>query len=214
MLKEGKDSGALREGRPVTVVSGDSFSLARAGISRDLSSRAQAIANIPAEQFEQTLAEHREEQQAVTGRTMEKPLVSAEGLSRTGVRRAGRRALGRVRLRRRGPHQRWLKARGASLVRFALGHFTCDLGFNLGAPASACGDEHGTARFGVGLIPIRPARRAPRSRLGRLRMGWGVQNLGDIRERVCDALAELGGLFLVVFVDELREGAHGFLNAV
>lgn len=46
--------------------------LADLGISRDLSSRAQAIAAIPQEEFEQTLAEHREEQQAVTGRTMEK----------------------------------------------------------------------------------------------------------------------------------------------
>lgn len=46
--------------------------LADMGISKDLSSRAQAIANIPEDEFERTLAEHREEQQAVTGRTMEK----------------------------------------------------------------------------------------------------------------------------------------------
>lgn len=42
------------------------------GVSKDLSSRAQAIASIPDEEFEATLAEHRDEQQAVTGRTMEK----------------------------------------------------------------------------------------------------------------------------------------------
>lgn len=42
------------------------------GISKDLSSRAQQIASIPDDEFEQTLAEHRAEQQAVTGRTMEK----------------------------------------------------------------------------------------------------------------------------------------------
>lgn len=46
--------------------------LGELGISHDLSSRAQQIASIPEEEFEQTLAEHRAEQQAVTGRTMEK----------------------------------------------------------------------------------------------------------------------------------------------
>lgn len=72
MLHDAKEAGALREGRPETVASADSFNLADAGISRDLSSRAQAIASIPEEDFEKTLSEHRDEQQAVTGRTMEK----------------------------------------------------------------------------------------------------------------------------------------------
>jgi ParB family chromosome partitioning protein len=46
--------------------------LADAGISKKLSSRSQAIAGIPEEDFEATLVEHREEQQAVTASTMEK----------------------------------------------------------------------------------------------------------------------------------------------
>jgi len=45
--------------------------LADVGIDKKLSSRAQAIAAIPEDDFEETLAEHREEQQAVTARTME-----------------------------------------------------------------------------------------------------------------------------------------------
>lgn len=40
-------------------------------------------------------------------------------------------------------------------------------------------------------------------------MGRGVKDLRYRRERVCDAPAMLYGLFLVVFVDELREGAEG-----
>lgn len=56
---------ALRseEGRP---------KLAEMGISYNQSARAQSIARIPEPQFEQTLAEHREEQRKVTGRTMAK----------------------------------------------------------------------------------------------------------------------------------------------
>ncbi len=46
--------------------------LADMGISKRLSSRSQAIAAIPPEEFEDTLAEHREQQQAVTASTMEK----------------------------------------------------------------------------------------------------------------------------------------------
>ena len=42
------------------------------GISKDLSSRAQQIASIPDAEFEETLKEHREDQKAVTGRTMER----------------------------------------------------------------------------------------------------------------------------------------------
>ena len=69
-----KNTGAAGVG-PIAVVSVDSNSpptLGEMGISRDLSSRAQAIASIPEDEFEATLAEHRDEQQAVTGRTMEK----------------------------------------------------------------------------------------------------------------------------------------------
>ena len=46
--------------------------LAAVGIDKKLSSRSQAIASIPEDAFEETLAEHREEQQAVTAKTMEK----------------------------------------------------------------------------------------------------------------------------------------------
>ena len=40
------------------------------GIDKKLSSRAKQLADIPEDVFEQTLAEHREEQAAVTSRTM------------------------------------------------------------------------------------------------------------------------------------------------
>lgn len=46
--------------------------LSDVGISKDLSSRAQAIAKIPESEFEAELAQHREEQKAVTGRTMQR----------------------------------------------------------------------------------------------------------------------------------------------
>ena len=47
------------------------------GITKDLSSRAQQMASIPDDEFEATLAEHREEQKAVTGRTMERLVKGA-----------------------------------------------------------------------------------------------------------------------------------------
>lgn len=46
--------------------------LAQAGIDKKLSARSQAIASIPESDFEETLADHREQQQAVTAKTMEK----------------------------------------------------------------------------------------------------------------------------------------------
>jgi hypothetical protein len=46
--------------------------LSDVGISKKLSSRSQAIASIPEEEFEETLTQHREEQQAVTAKTMER----------------------------------------------------------------------------------------------------------------------------------------------
>lgn len=52
--------------------------LADMGISHNLSSRAQQIAAIPEPVFEATLAEHRDEQRAVTGRTMQKLQRQAE----------------------------------------------------------------------------------------------------------------------------------------
>jgi uncharacterized membrane protein len=50
------------------------------GISKYQSSEAQSIARIPEEQFEQTLAEHREEQRIVTTRTMAKLNKQAEAI--------------------------------------------------------------------------------------------------------------------------------------
>ena len=46
--------------------------LADVGVSKKLSSRAQKLASIPEDDFENTLSEHREQQQAVTAKTMEK----------------------------------------------------------------------------------------------------------------------------------------------
>ena len=50
------------------------------GISYNLSSSAQSMARIPEDQFEQTLAEHREEQRIVTTRTMAKLNKQAEAI--------------------------------------------------------------------------------------------------------------------------------------
>jgi hypothetical protein len=69
-----KNTGAAGVG-PIALVTAEGNQppkLSDLGISYDLSSRAQQIASIPDEEFEQTLAEHRAEQQAVTGRTMER----------------------------------------------------------------------------------------------------------------------------------------------
>lgn len=62
----------------------DRPTLADAGISKKLSSRSQAIAGIPEEEFEQTLGEHREQQQAVTASTMEKLSKKAHVAQNTG----------------------------------------------------------------------------------------------------------------------------------
>jgi nitrate reductase cytochrome c-type subunit len=65
-------------GRPIKTgtapepVIDDRPTLAQVGISKKLSARSQAIAAIPANEFEETLDEHREKQQAVTAATMEK----------------------------------------------------------------------------------------------------------------------------------------------
>jgi len=54
--KTGTKGGPVLDPRPT---------LADVGISKNLSSRSQAIASIPEDEFENTLAEHREEQRAV-----------------------------------------------------------------------------------------------------------------------------------------------------
>ncbi|MGE0290231.1 MAG: hypothetical protein AB7P16_28450 [Bradyrhizobium sp.] len=58
-----KNGGGRPTGKPVDT--DDRLKLSALGISKDLSSRAQTIAAIPEATFEQTLAEHRDEQQAV-----------------------------------------------------------------------------------------------------------------------------------------------------
>lgn len=80
MIREQKESvglqaGARGIGKPKSGVPEEYPTiptLADAGISKKLSSRSQAIASIPEDDFEATLYEHREEQQAVTARTMER----------------------------------------------------------------------------------------------------------------------------------------------
>jgi hypothetical protein len=79
MIREQKNGEGLNPGtRPNTEHGGTMQeppsipTLAEIGISKNLSSRAQAIAAIPAEDFEVTLDEHRAQQQAVTVATMQK----------------------------------------------------------------------------------------------------------------------------------------------
>jgi hypothetical protein len=72
MIKNGQNSGAIETHGGNRKSTSPLPSLNDMGISYDLSSHAQSLASIPEDEFEATLAEHREEQQAVTGRTMEK----------------------------------------------------------------------------------------------------------------------------------------------
>lgn len=84
MIRQQKETVGLNEGTKGQLVSRGVIggnedeppiirpTLADVGISKRLSSRSQAIAAIPPEEFEDTLAEHREQQQAVTASTMEK----------------------------------------------------------------------------------------------------------------------------------------------
>lgn len=77
MLREQKETvGMAPAGRPKKIGSDEEPifkevpTLAEVGIDKKLSSRAQQIASIPEADFEDTLAQHREEQQAVTNATM------------------------------------------------------------------------------------------------------------------------------------------------
>ncbi len=75
MLKAQKEAGLMNKGgRPSENQSSDTtgLTLSEAGISRDLSSRAQAIAAVPESEFEQTIAEHRGQQTELTSATMHK----------------------------------------------------------------------------------------------------------------------------------------------
>ena len=72
LLEMPKNSGAKGRGKSALVTDEDTPKLGDAGISYDLSARAQSLARIPEEQFEQTLGEHRQEQKKVTGRMMTK----------------------------------------------------------------------------------------------------------------------------------------------
>jgi len=79
MIRTQKEGRGLNQGAQGSVVTGttrvpvkdDRPTLADVGIDKKLSSRSQAIASIPEEDFEETLAEHRQSQQAVTARTMD-----------------------------------------------------------------------------------------------------------------------------------------------
>jgi hypothetical protein len=78
MIREQKQGDGLNEGgRPLktgthTEPVNSAPTLASVGISKKLSSRAQSLAAIPAEDFEVTLDEHRAQQQSVTVATMQK----------------------------------------------------------------------------------------------------------------------------------------------
>lgn len=77
MLIKMKASGELAEaGRHADPIA----TLADLQISKNFAAHTQAIARIPEAQFEQTLAEHREEQKAVTGRMMAKLHKQAEAV--------------------------------------------------------------------------------------------------------------------------------------
>ena len=106
ILKDSAETGeraTASDGRPEKASTAPRLS--DMGISYDLSSRAQQIASIPDDEFEQTLAEHREEQQAVTGRTMEKLASRAHVANNSGenewytppaIIEAARRAMGGI----------------------------------------------------------------------------------------------------------------------
>lgn len=82
LLEMPKNTGAAGIG-PIAVLADDrnqAATLGDMGISKGQSARAQSIARIPEAQFEQTLAEHREEQKKVTGRMMEKLTKQAEAV--------------------------------------------------------------------------------------------------------------------------------------
>ena len=67
----GLNTGAMGIGKSVLPDQKGTLPLAAVGIDWKLSSRSQAIAAIPQRDFENTLAEHREAQQAVTSHTMD-----------------------------------------------------------------------------------------------------------------------------------------------
>lgn len=66
MIKAQKDAGGMAQGKRTDLVThadqvNDKPTLADVGISKNLSSRAQAIASIPAPEFEEAIADHRHE---------------------------------------------------------------------------------------------------------------------------------------------------------
>ena len=86
MIKAAKDAGQISEGRPKKLSNeDDSFrvTLEEAGISRDLSSRAQRLASLPNEQRERVVARMREAAAETTkaAKTVERELNNAEARS-------------------------------------------------------------------------------------------------------------------------------------
>jgi hypothetical protein len=73
-LNKGAKAGRLPNGgtRQEPPLRDDKPTLAEIGIPKKLSSRSQALAAIPEDEFEETLEEHRQQQQAVTVATMQK----------------------------------------------------------------------------------------------------------------------------------------------
>jgi hypothetical protein len=79
MIRQQKETEGLNKGEAGRFTGGTNEeppavkpTLASVGISKKLSSRSQAIAAIPEEEFEEVIEEHREQQQAVTAATMDK----------------------------------------------------------------------------------------------------------------------------------------------
>jgi len=75
MIREQGEAGQLAQGRRTDLgrdaTQVGKATLAEVGIDKHLADRARKMASIPEEDFEETLAKHREEQEAVTTRTME-----------------------------------------------------------------------------------------------------------------------------------------------
>lgn len=92
MIRAQKEGPGLNQGAAGSIVTGSERvpvkdmrpTLADVGIDKKLSARSQAIASIPEEEFEETLAEHRIEQEAVTFSTMEKLAKKAHVANNSG----------------------------------------------------------------------------------------------------------------------------------
>jgi len=80
MLKDQKDAGGMNKGKlkqgqnspPSHDGSAEAPTLSDMGITHNMSSRAQAIANIPEEEFESVIAEYKKDQRELTSHAIRK----------------------------------------------------------------------------------------------------------------------------------------------